>query len=200
MKPAMKFDDNDTSEERTIVESESTEGQNAVSIPAEDNINIKTTIENITNLSFPPSPIEPVKLLIKQPYHRDFGFLPIPKSLQWDPENPAEFTLLLNIIFGLCSTFTVANLYYVQPILIVLAQDFDVSNEAVVNIPTLIQAGYATGLLFITPLGDLVPRRPLLLLVVSICSVLTLILALVKNVHVWEVLSVSLLDFSSFEE
>lgn len=29
---------------------------------------------------------------------KDFGFLPIPYRLRWDPDNPPEFTLLLNVI------------------------------------------------------------------------------------------------------
>lgn len=56
----------------------------------------------------------------------DLWFLPIPKRLQWDPAKPPEFTLLLNLIFGFAATFSVANLYYVQPLLIALARDFDV--------------------------------------------------------------------------
>lgn len=36
--------------------------------------------------------------------HRDFGFLPIPKSRRYDPKQPFKFTLLLNIIFGFAST------------------------------------------------------------------------------------------------
>ncbi|KAG6826980.1 hypothetical protein H0H92_013685 [Tricholoma furcatifolium] len=36
----------------------------------------------------------------------DFGFLPIPRRLRYDPEKPFQFGLLLNIVFGLSSTFT----------------------------------------------------------------------------------------------
>lgn len=105
---------------------------------------------------------------------KDFGFLPIPRRLQWDLDNPPEFTLVLNLIFGFASTFTVASLYYVQPILPELALRFDVSYDEVVNVPTLLQAGYAVGLLLITPLGDLVRRRQLLLLLISAASICTM--------------------------
>lgn len=37
---------------------------------------------------------------------RDFGFLPIPKRLRWDPTDPPEFSLLLNAIFGFAATFS----------------------------------------------------------------------------------------------
>ncbi len=36
---------------------------------------------------------------------RDFGFLPIPVRLRWDPERRPGFPLLLNAIFGVASTF-----------------------------------------------------------------------------------------------
>lgn len=66
----------------------------------------------------------------------------------------------LNILFGFSGAFTVANLYYNHPILNVLAKDFDVPYEKVAQIPTVMQAGYAAGLLFLCPLGDSLPRRP----------------------------------------
>ncbi|KAI0671253.1 major facilitator superfamily domain-containing protein, partial [Trametes maxima] len=119
----------------------------------------------------------------------DFGFLPIPKHLQYDPEHPAHFGLAMNVTFGLASTFIVANLYYCQPLLIQFAQAFGVTYQEVSNIPTLVQAGYAIGILFITPLGDLVRRRPLLILLNVVIASLTIGLAITKNLVVFEVLS-----------
>ena len=60
-------------------------------------------------------------------------------------------------------TFTVANLYYAQPILNVISRDFGVSYERAASVATLSQAGYAAGLLFVCPLGDKVRRRPFIL-------------------------------------
>ena len=54
----------------------------------------------------------------------------------------------------------VANLYYNHLILPILAADFNVPYEKVAQIPTVMQAGYAVGLLFICPLGDMYRRRP----------------------------------------
>ncbi|KPV74970.1 uncharacterized protein RHOBADRAFT_48544 [Rhodotorula graminis WP1] len=120
---------------------------------------------------------------------RDFGFLPIPRRLQYDSARPFHFGLLLNVIFAFAATFSVANLYYPQPILIVLSDNFGVSYQKVTNIPTLLQASYALGLAFICPLGDLVRRRPLLLLVVAIAAILSLILAVVPNVTSFQAIS-----------
>lgn len=69
----------------------------------------------------------------------------------------------LNILFAFAGAFTVANLYYNHPILNILAHDFGVPYEKVAQIPTLAQAGYAVGLFFLCPLGDLLKRRPFVL-------------------------------------
>ena len=37
---------------------------------------------------------------------KDFGFLPIPSQLQYDPEHPAHFGLAMNVTFGIASTFS----------------------------------------------------------------------------------------------
>ena len=37
---------------------------------------------------------------------KDFGIIPIPRRLWHDPENPHPWTLALNIVFGLSSTFS----------------------------------------------------------------------------------------------
>lgn len=48
---------------------------------------------------------------------------------------------------------------------------------------------YATGIVLISPLGDLFRRRPLLLAVVTISTALTIGLAVTSNLHVFEALS-----------
>ncbi|GAA5877733.1 hypothetical protein JCM1840_003342 [Sporobolomyces johnsonii] len=103
-----------------------------------------------------------------------FGFLPIPKRCRYDPERPFRFSSTLNWMLAATSTLTVANVYYCQPILTQLSERYDVSYDRVTRTVTLIQAGYLMGLVFITPLGDLVPRRPLLLLLTFLTATLAL--------------------------
>jgi predicted MFS family arabinose efflux permease len=55
----------------------------------------------------------------------------------------------------------VANLYYLQPLLHQIAVDFHVGAARASLLMTLIQAGYALGLAFVVPLGDVWPRRRL---------------------------------------
>ncbi|KAF3767919.1 MFS general substrate transporter [Cryphonectria parasitica EP155] len=93
-----------------------------------------------------------------------------PPRCRYDPDNPPKFSLALNLLFALTTTVTVANLYYVQPILYKIADTFDVTFERASSVATLLQAGYAAGLLFLCPLGDIFPRRPyILLLWLALC-------------------------------
>lgn len=86
-----------------------------------------------------------------------------PPRCRYDPDKPFKFNLALNLLFGLATTVTVANLYYVQPILFKIAETFDVSFERASTVATLLQAGYATGILLLCPLGDIFRRRPYIL-------------------------------------
>lgn len=67
-----------------------------------------------------------------------------------------------------------------------IAKDLGVSNERVSNLPTLLQGGYGTGILFISPLGDMIRRRQLVLLLISITTLLSIGLALSPNVMAME--------------
>jgi len=114
----------------------------------------------------------------------------VPSRCRYDPNQPFEFSIGLNSLFGnhlstfrnLClfgtvleltpcfasflafaACFTVANLYYTHPVLNLLAHDFAVTEYQSSYVPTLAQTGYASGLLFLCPLGDLLKRRPFVL-------------------------------------
>ncbi|KAJ8607260.1 hypothetical protein MRB53_040446 [Persea americana] len=112
-----------------------------------------------------------------------------PPWVRYDAAKPFHFGLALNFLFAFASTFTVANLYYSQPILNQLAAAFDVANERIGRIPTLSQAGYATGILLITPLGDLLKRRTILLTIIAFSTCLTIGLAVTDSLEVFEALS-----------
>ena len=58
----------------------------------------------------------------------------------------------------------VANNYYNQPLLNLIAKTFDVTEAQASNIPLATQLGYAFGLLFIIPLGDKFSRRKIILI------------------------------------
>ena len=83
--------------------------------------------------------------------------------------------------------FSVAAIYYSQPLLPLIGRDLGLSVGQMGLVPTLTQAGYALGILFLLPLGDRYDRRglilaksvalALLLLACSLTSQLTSLLA-----------------------
>lgn len=108
-----------------------------------------------------------------------------PPRCRYNPDDPPNFNLGLNLLFGFAACFTVANLYYNHPILNLLADEFSVTDEQASYVPTLAQAGYAAGLLFLCPLGDLLKRRPFVLWLVWFTATLWIVLCLTKNFHVF---------------
>jgi len=60
--------------------------------------------------------------------------------------------------------FSVATLYYSQPILGILGADIGASDRAIGLVPTLTQLGYALGILLLAPLGDRHDRRSIILI------------------------------------
>jgi len=115
-----------------------------------------------TSVEEPPNPAEGSKK--RSIWRRTYDVLTYtPPNMRWNPDKPPKFSMGLNILFGFAGAFTVANLYYSHPILNILAADFGVPYVKVSEIPTLAQAGYAAGLLFLCPLGDMVERRPFVL-------------------------------------
>lgn len=65
---------------------------------------------------------------------------------------------------------SVANLYYIQPLLPMLRRSFGVSAGVAALSTTLTQLGYVAGLALILPLGDLVERRRLACLLALACA------------------------------
>jgi predicted MFS family arabinose efflux permease len=71
----------------------------------------------------------------------------------------------LVLLFAVACGLAVGNIYYAQPLLETLGRDFHASHSLVGLIVTMTQIGYATGLLLIVPLGDLIENKKLILLV-----------------------------------
>jgi predicted MFS family arabinose efflux permease len=65
------------------------------------------------------------------------------------------------VAMAVAAGFGVANLYYNQPMLALIAQSFPFSKIALL-IPSATQLGYVLGLVLFLPLGDLVDRRRLI--------------------------------------
>lgn len=67
-------------------------------------------------------------------------------------------------LMAITSGAAAANLYYNQPLLAAIAHSLNASIQDTGLIPTLGQVGYAIGNFFIVPLGDLLERRRLIVL------------------------------------
>ncbi|GGP68468.1 MFS transporter [Shewanella saliphila] len=70
---------------------------------------------------------------------------------------------------------TAANLYYNQPILPKIGAELSLTSEQLGSVPAAGQIGYAAALLFLSPLGDTLPRKRL----IAILSVLLVFSSLV---------------------
>jgi predicted MFS family arabinose efflux permease len=95
------------------------------------------------------------------------------------PQSALTFTFRRNgalLLLATCAGLGVANVYYLQPGLSLVQSEFGASPERVGWVPTLTQIGYALGMLLLAPLGDVVPRRRLIL-VKAVLLVLALLAA-----------------------
>jgi predicted MFS family arabinose efflux permease len=84
------------------------------------------------------------------------------------------------LLFAVAAGISVANIYCAQPLLDAMAQGLGFSRSSAGSVILVTQIGYAVGLLFIVPLGDLVDRRRLVLTQLFLSAIL---LALVGLAH-----------------
>src|SRR5580704_10894353 len=63
------------------------------------------------------------------------------------------------VIMAICTGLIVANIYYCQPLILLISKTFQIPESKGGWIPFFTQTGYALGLLFFVPLGDKVERR-----------------------------------------
>jgi predicted MFS family arabinose efflux permease len=102
----------------------------------------------------------------------------------------------LAMLFAFCCGAIVANIYYAQPIIGLIAPDIGLSSTLASFIVSLTQIGYALGLFFLVPLGDLLENRRLMIVttVVAIASLASAAFAQTPNVFL---LASLLVGFSS---
>lgn len=79
-----------------------------------------------------------------------------------------------------CTGLIVANIYYCQPLVILVAQEFKVTESHAGMITYLTQAGYALGLFLVVPLGDMFERRKQILIITGL-AVASLLLAAMSH-------------------
>lgn len=78
------------------------------------------------------------------------------------------------LLMAFCTGLIVANIYYCQPLVILVAKEFNLTESNAGRISYLTQAGYALGLFLIVPLGDMFERRKQILVITAgaVCALL----------------------------
>lgn len=88
---------------------------------------------------------------------------------------PAPFGRAITLLCSVACGLAVANVYFAQPLLDEIAARFGIGHALIGAVVTITQIGYGAGLLLLVPLGDLLPRRRLIV-TQSLCSAAALAL------------------------
>ena len=88
--------------------------------------------------------------------------------------NTPTLNRLLILVMSIACGATVANLYYIQPLLADIAKTLHVNQLSISFAAMLTQIGYAVGMIFILPLGDIKEKRKLIMIIL-LCSIFSLI-------------------------
>src|SRR5438105_14017043 len=84
-------------------------------------------------------------------------------------------------LMAVCTGLLVANIWYIQPLIILIAHDFNIPQNVAGSATYLTQAGYATGLLIFVPLGDMVERKKQIMLTISLAIAAMICVALAPS-------------------
>jgi predicted MFS family arabinose efflux permease len=98
----------------------------------------------------------------------------------------AELTAGLTLLMAIATGLVVASNYYAQPLLDTIALQFNLTTNMAGFIVTAAQLGYAVGLLFLVPLGDLFEQKKLIIVMTTLSASGLLITALSDNI--WQIL------------
>lgn len=100
------------------------------------------------------------------------------------------------LLMAFATGLIVANIYYSQPLVVLISKEFNVSESNAGQINFYTQLGYALGLFFCTPLGDKLERKKQII-VMTLTSVVALIgAAVTQNIFVLKIAGL-LIGFTS---
>ncbi len=97
-----------------------------------------------------------------------------------DTHSTPSLTPLRVTLFAFACGVIVANLYYSQPLIALIAPDVHLSDRAASMIVSLTQIGYVAGLLFVVPLADLVENKRLILVSLGL-ALISLVLSAISG-------------------
>ncbi|WP_138732581.1 MFS transporter [Modestobacter excelsi] len=85
------------------------------------------------------------------------------------------------IVFAIAGGLAVGNLYWAQPLIETIAGELDVSSANAASLVTITQIGYALGIFLIVPLGDVLNRKRLIPIILSVSALALLGAAAAPN-------------------
>lgn len=88
-----------------------------------------------------------------------------------------------------CTGLIVANIYYCQPLIVLIAKQWNLPESAAGRVAYLTQIGYALGLLLLVPLGDILERKKQILFTTLIAIGALLLAATAQSFLVLQVAS-----------
>lgn len=83
--------------------------------------------------------------------------------------------------FTFAAGVSVANFYYVQPLLVDVGKSFGLNDAVMGLVPTLTQTGLGFGVLFLLPLGDVIDNRRLVTAAIALQAIALLVMATASN-------------------
>lgn len=88
------------------------------------------------------------------------------------------------ILMAVLAGFTVANLYYSQPLLEMIRHDLHTTEVGANLITVITQVGYALGLLFVIPAADLYSRRRIIIVCMTGAALMAALTAIATDLHI----------------
>lgn len=93
---------------------------------------------------------------------------------------PSGVLLMMSVMAG----FSVANLYYNQPLIEMISTELGLSHVMTNFITVSTQVGYAAGLLLVVSMGDLYSRRRIIIVNMTIAAVMLAVIGFTSNIYV----------------
>ncbi|RCH64223.1 MFS transporter [Streptomyces sp. SDr-06] len=82
------------------------------------------------------------------------------------------------LVMALACGVSVANVYFPQALAPLIADSFGITANAAASVATVTQLGYAGGIFLLVPLGDRLPRRPLITVLLTVTALALMAAAL----------------------
>lgn len=104
-------------------------------------------------------------------------------------QTPSSLSRIDILLMAFCTGLIVANIYYCQPLVILIAKDFKINETDAGRITYITQIGYALGLFLLVPLGDMFERKKQILSITGLAIVALLVAAISPTFFLLEITS-----------